>query len=184
MREWIFRFELLQQNRLAGRLWGHLNISHGVLIYWTPEDDALLGKVRDEEIAARTGHSLVAIKQRRTKKGIRLDPNLREKRPWSADEDKLIGTASDDQIARRLNRPLKSVQARRHTLGVSAFARPRRGKRISWSSEEESLLGKITDEKFAKRFSRPIHLVKKHRRDLGVPDMITDRNLLSGMSHA
>ena len=51
MREWIFRFELLQQNRLAGRLWGHLNISHGVLIYWTPEDDALLGKVRDEEFA-------------------------------------------------------------------------------------------------------------------------------------
>ena len=43
---------------------------------------------------------------------------------------------------------------------LSAFARPRRGKRISWSSEEESLLGKITDEKFAKRFSRPIHLVK------------------------
>jgi hypothetical protein len=39
---------------------------------------------------------LVAIKQRRTKKGIRLDPNLREKCPWSANEDKLIGTASDD----------------------------------------------------------------------------------------
>jgi len=30
-------------------------------------------------------------------------------------------------------------------LHVAAFARPRRGKRISWSSEDES--GKITNEK-------------------------------------
>jgi hypothetical protein len=76
--------------------------------------------------------------------------NLVRYEPSGSRQDKLIGTASDDQIARRLNRPLKSVQARRHTLGVSAFARPRRGQRMSWSSEEESLLGKITDEKFAK----------------------------------
>ena len=78
---------------------------------WTAAEDALLGTMRDEEVASRTGRPLSGILQRRHNKNIPL--TVRQKRLWSPVEDKLVGTAPDAEIAARLQRPIKSVQGRR-----------------------------------------------------------------------
>src|SRR5688572_4165134 len=78
---------------------------------WTPAEDALLGRMRDEEVAARTGHPRSGVIQRRQKLGIPL--RVRQKPLWTRIEDALLGSRPDHEIARRLQRPLKSVQGRR-----------------------------------------------------------------------
>jgi len=85
---------------------------------WKPGELTLLGKLPDEELARRTGHSLTSIRQARTKRHI-----LSVRRPspdWRPEEEALLGTATDQQIAALLNRTIKAVTHRRVLKGVRA----------------------------------------------------------------
>jgi len=79
----------------------------------------LLGKLPDEEIVRRTGHSLAAVRRARGKRGIL---SVRRVAPaWRPDEDALLGTGPDQEIAVRLNRTIKAVKHRRVIKGIRAW---------------------------------------------------------------
>jgi hypothetical protein len=50
---------------------------------WTAEQLALLGTIPDEEVAAKTGRSVSAVRRKREKLGI---PNLLGRGEWKAEE--------------------------------------------------------------------------------------------------
>ena len=67
---------------------------------WTVEQDRLLGKVADRQIARRLGRSLQAVIARRQALRIRnLDPPWKV---WTPEQDKLLGRVSDRAMAARL----------------------------------------------------------------------------------
>ena len=86
---------------------------------WKPGELSLLGKLPDEEIVRRAGHSLDAVRRARGKRGIL---SVRRAAPaWRPDEDSLLGTGPDQEIAARLNRTIKAVKHRRVIKGIRAW---------------------------------------------------------------
>jgi hypothetical protein len=81
---------------------------------WTPEDIALLGILPDEEVAARTGRTTGAVRQKREELSI---PNPAGNR-WRPEDVALLGTLPDTEVARRLGRSLQSVTQKRIKLGI------------------------------------------------------------------
>src|SRR6266581_4609921 len=57
----------------------------------------LVGRLRDEELAARTGHTVDAVHQKRLALGLPL-PNSKIYR-WNLEHDKLLGTRPDGEVA-------------------------------------------------------------------------------------
>jgi hypothetical protein len=130
---------------------------------WSPEDDALLGKIRDEELSAQTGRTLGAIKQRRTHRGILLA--VRQAPLWTPGEDRLLGTARDADIAARLGRTAKSVETRRQLLRRRPFGhKPFR----PWTLAEDALLGKMPDRRLARKIRRAESAVRLRRLARGI----------------
>src|SRR5438034_2535739 len=87
---------------------------------WTAEEDRLLGRAPDEEIARRIGKSRRAVRSRRTALGIRSHTSGLPRRYWSADEDRLVGTMPDQQLARQLGRSKEAIRLRRIHLGIQS----------------------------------------------------------------
>lgn len=90
---------------------------------WTADQDALLGRHLDIEVARRLNRTPLAVGQRRAELGIppRLNPDAKS-RPYTPAEDKLPGTLPDEELARRLNRTMFAIQARRIAFGIPKFA--------------------------------------------------------------
>ena len=59
---------------------------------WTREEEALLGRIPDEEIARKTGRPLGSISNKRRELGLRK-PGARRKY-WMPEEERILGTAS------------------------------------------------------------------------------------------
>jgi hypothetical protein len=77
-----------------------LNVKpHAAYCTWTPEEDALLGKITDQEIAARLGCSVRRVNLRRRRLGLH-NPNP-DHRHWTTEDIALLGTAPDSEIAGR-----------------------------------------------------------------------------------
>jgi len=74
---------------------------------WTPEDDAVLGTLRDAEAAERTGHTLDGVRDRRRELGI---PGFRAHEPSGASYERRTG-----KWAARI-----SVRGNRYHLGTFA----------------------------------------------------------------
>jgi hypothetical protein len=83
---------------------------------WTPEEEAFVGAMPDQELALRLNRSLVAIVKKRCKLGIRR-PHPRF-RPWTKEEDALLGTMPDRDLAQQLGRTSEAVKVRRRKHGV------------------------------------------------------------------
>jgi hypothetical protein len=81
---------------------------------WTPAELALLGTLRDEEVAARTGKTPGAVRQKREELGI---PNPAANR-WTAEDLALLGTMPDGEVARLLSRSRAAVTQKRCQLGI------------------------------------------------------------------
>ena len=112
---------------------------------WTPEEDALLGKLTDEEISRRLGYSLRRIRRRRRRLGV-FNPNPHH-RHWTKEEIALLGTATDREVAALVNRSVGNVRLKRIELKIP-FCNPRYE---CWSEEQLKLLGQIPDEEAARQ---------------------------------
>jgi hypothetical protein len=82
--------------------------------WWTARQRALLGKLPDEEVAARVGRTVDAVRRQRYLLGI---PNPDTNR-WSEDEDDLVRTLWPKEAAARTGRSLSAVYSRRLGLGL------------------------------------------------------------------
>ena len=89
---------------------------------WTQEDDAMLGRFTDAEIARRTGRSNSAVWLRRKQLGIPPVPKANYG-PWTTAEIALLGTMSDKKFAERFGHSVGSTKAKRLSLGIAAFER-------------------------------------------------------------
>src|SRR5206468_12718391 len=77
---------------------------------WTAEEEALVGKMRDEEVAARTGHSIKAVCHRRLALGLpAFEPKFRL---CTHEDEAIVGTDPDKHIAQRLRRHVGVVRLR------------------------------------------------------------------------
>lgn len=124
---------------------------------WRAEEIALVGPASDEEIAARLGRSVEAVRSRRQKLEI-LHRRLRE---WQPGEIAQLGRATDREVGARLGRSETAVRKKRWRVGVPAFS-PTAGRR--WTTAEEGLLGTAPDEEVARRTGRAVEAVAQRRR--------------------
>ncbi len=85
-----------------------------------PEENAMLGKISDEELALLTGRPIGSVSNKRCQLGL-AKPNAQRKY-WGPEEILLLGTVPDREIAARLGRTLGSVKGERSLLGIRAFS--------------------------------------------------------------
>jgi hypothetical protein len=131
-------------------------------VEWTAEMLALLGRVRDPEVARRHGIPLKAVKTKRRQLGI---PTPVE---WGA----LVATAELRQALL-----LPSTEVRRRTgLGWHTICRLRRKLGIEarpltrfWQPAELALLGTAPDREIAERLGRSVRGVRRKRGKLHIP---------------
>jgi hypothetical protein len=95
---------------------------------WTEEEVALLGTMPDEQVAAQTGRTKVAVYLKRRKLGLARCPLSDGSGPrWTEEEVALLGTAPDEEIARQTGRTERSVYLKRWKRSIaSPFAGRRR----------------------------------------------------------
>jgi hypothetical protein len=152
---------------------------------WTLQEDQLLGKFSDGDLARRFSCSVGTVASRRQKLSV---PRFRRSPPWTASEDQLLGTDSDPKIALKLGRTDKDVTARRHMLSIPA--RPMDRQEISrrirqywadrkrklgpcvvdpddkpWLPEHDQLLGTLPDEMLARKLGRSSRAVAWRRQE-------------------
>ncbi len=132
---------------------------------WTREEEKLLGKRPDQEVAKLLKRSVSAVITRRSRKKIPyLNPALRL---WTRAEMKLVGKFSDAEIARRTGHPQSGVRAKRRELGLLFRPPPRR-----WTRREEQFLGTKPDNDIATLLHRGRMAVCQRRNALGIPPAI------------
>jgi hypothetical protein len=124
---------------------------------WTPEEDALLGKLTDEEVAGTLGYAVTRVRRRRRLLG--LPSNNPNHRHWTQEEIALLGTRPDREIAPLVNRSLGNVRYKRLELGIP-FRNPRYE---IWKPGELALLGKFPDEEVARRTGHSLTSVRRAR---------------------
>jgi len=132
---------------------------------WTREEERMLGKRPDQEVAKSLNRSLRAVITRRRRKNI---PYLnRALRLWTRVEIKLLCKFSDAEIARSTSHPRSGVIAKRRELGLLIRPAPRR-----WTRKEEGLLGTKPDNEIAILLQRSRVAVCNRRYALGIPSTI------------
>src|SRR5439155_2849784 len=138
--------------------------------HWTAEQDALLGTMRDEQIAQRLHRTPAAVEGRRLKLGIFLPDELRARRApfkWTTRELSLLGRVSDDEAARRIGCTPAMAHKKRLKLRIPLQRDLLQVK--PWTSEEERLVGIIPDKELAARLGRTVVSIRHRRKQLGRP---------------
>jgi hypothetical protein len=108
---------------------------------WTQEQLALLGTMPDEQVAAQTGRTKMAVFLKRPRLGLARCPLTRSGGPhWTEEQLALLGTMPDGQVAAQTGRTKVAVYLKRRKLGItrcplSDASGPR------WTEEELALLG-------------------------------------------
>ncbi len=91
---------------------------------WTADEDALLGTMKDGDVAERTGRSEEAVSSRRYVLNVAAFTKRRPRRApatWSAEKDRLLGTMPDGDLGRKLRCSPMAVFYRRKRLKIAAF---------------------------------------------------------------
>jgi hypothetical protein len=114
----ITRGAVFRQRLLLG-IPPHTPAPHQVPEYhWEAEDLALLGKMPDQQLAARLGISAGTVCRQRHRLKI---PAYRFRSPdvaWTAEMLELLGILPDPEVARRLGIPVKTVKWKRRQLDL------------------------------------------------------------------
>ena len=131
-------------------------------ITWTEEEDALLGKFTDKEVARKLGYSLSRVRRRRWLLG--LPNNNPNNRHWTKEEIALLGTRPDREVGKLVNRSLANVRDKRLNLGI-LFCNPHYE---IWKPGELSLLGKLPDEEIVRRTGHSLAAVRRARGKRGI----------------
>lgn len=100
-------------------------------VVWTPEMDALLGTIKDRELAGQLGLPEGRVSDRRNLLRI---PHVSEGR-WAPEMDALLGTMSDLDLAVKLDLSYDTVFERRKKEGI-----PAKGAHFKWTAEKEAIL--------------------------------------------
>jgi DNA-binding CsgD family transcriptional regulator len=128
---------------------------------WTRQEERLLGKLSDAEVAKRLGRSVLSVGMHRRLLGLRKFS--RKSRTWTEAEDKLLGTMRDDVLAKKLGCHHNAVTYRRNNLGIPRFFAP------FWTTKEDRMLGKRSDKEIAGLLKRSARAVEGRRLKLGIP---------------
>src|SRR6059036_432956 len=114
---------------------------------WTLQEQALLGKMPDAELARRLGRTVVAVALRRSRLGI---PNYghpaRLFGRWTPEELALLGTMPDRLLGHKLRRTPIAVMCKRSQLNIPAKIEGYH----RWRPEDKALLGQRPDAYIAK----------------------------------
>lgn len=86
----------------------------GKVTGWTRETLSLLGRVPDEELAARLGLAVGTVRLKRNQAGIRF----RVTRRWTVEEDDLVRRLPIEEAMRLTGRTRKAILHRRKRLGL------------------------------------------------------------------
>lgn len=150
---------------------------------WTAEEDALLGKFTDDEVASKLGYPVTRVRRRRRLLGL-WNPNPKH-RHWTKEEIALLGTRPDREVAPLVNRTLSNVRNKRLELRIP-FHNPRYE---IWKPDELALLGKLPDEEVARRTGHSLTSVRHARTKRQIfsvrraaPDWRPEEEALLGMS--
>ncbi len=131
---------------------------------WKPEQDALLGRFTDAEVARKLGIKLPRVRRRRMLLGVpNNNPALRW---WTPEELALLGTRPDSEVAPLVKRTLKNLREKRLREGIP----PCNPHWHPWKPDELALLGQLSDEEVARRTGHPIGSVSRKRVGRGVPN--------------
>jgi hypothetical protein len=115
--------EQVEQRRRTARalnLGQYLDPAHGA--GWSRAELQLLGEVADAQVAALTGRSANAVRQKREELGI---PNP-SGHGWTEEELALLGTAPDAEVAAEIGRTKGAVTLKRCKLGIPTYCDRRR----------------------------------------------------------
>src|ERR1051325_9942298 len=88
---------------------------------WKERYGPLLGKISDQEIAARAGISSGTVKKWRLDNGIHFE---RPDRPWTREDEQLLGKYTDREVSRLLLREIGEVTEQRRSLGLPLSTLP------------------------------------------------------------
>src|SRR5437867_12968044 len=91
---------------------------------WTADEEALLGTMKDREVAERTGRTESAVSSRRYVFNVAAFTNRKARgKPvkWTPTKERLLGTMPDTVLARRLDCSPMSVFNRRRRLKIPPF---------------------------------------------------------------
>jgi hypothetical protein len=124
---------------------------------WTAEEDALLGKFTDKEVAHKLGYSVARVRRRRYLLGV--PSNNPNNRHWTKEEIALLGARPDREVAPMVNRNVSNVRNKRLELGIP-FHNPHYE---IWKPGELALLGKLPDEEIARRTGHSLTSVRQAR---------------------
>lgn len=83
--------------------------------FWTAEENALLGKLSDRDVAARVGVTPEAAKRKRLVLRIPAAPSGYHR--WTAYQLEILGKLPDRDVAARVGVSVKAVRLRRRRLG-------------------------------------------------------------------
>jgi hypothetical protein len=83
---------------------------------WTAEEDAMLGKAADREVAEAIGRTRQAVAVRRR---LVLGPARDGHRPWTPEEDAILAALPATEAVEKLGRTREAVATRRCLLGLS-----------------------------------------------------------------
>jgi hypothetical protein len=130
---------------------------------WTKDEDALLGKLTDREVAEKLNRTLSGVRDRRkflgkTAVGFAPQP-LRMERETRDRYSHLFATKSNQELRAILGWSYKRIHTRRRQLAGGKV----RKQQPEWTLEEDRLLGTKPDQVLAKKFGRPVGAVR-HRR--------------------
>jgi hypothetical protein len=124
---------------------------------WTAQEDALLGKFTDEEVARKLDYPVTRVRRRRRLLGLQSsNPNHRH---WTKEEIALIGTRPDREVGKMVNRSLANVRCKRLELGIPFC----NSHYEIWKPGELTLLGKLSDEEVARRTGHSLASVRRAR---------------------
>lgn len=124
---------------------------------WTPEEDAWLSKLTDEQVARKLGCAVKRVRRRRRLLG--LPSHNPDHRLWTKEEIALLGTRPDREVAPLVNRSVRNVRQKRFALGIP-FCNPHYE---IWKPEELALLGMLPDKEVARRTGHSLTSVRRAR---------------------
>ena len=136
---------------------------------WTPEDDALLGKMFDEQAAKIIGCSTASVTNRRNKLNIQSYlSKLREKKRKELGPkiDPLLETMPDKDIAEEVGCAYSYVKKYRKSLNIPAY------KTNEIPQEVVELLGKVSDNELSKKYGYTRDALHKERLARNIPPFL------------
>lgn len=83
---------------------------------WTKKEEALLGTMRDSELATKLGRTRDSVEWKRRRLGV--PPFIPRAREWTEAELRLLGSMPDAALAEQLGCSRKHVVEKRRELGV------------------------------------------------------------------